>query len=57
MDARAVGAHDEEYPPWAWVEKGSWNLQRDSRVVRQRVHPHIRKKVQSFATFSFDCCK
>lgn len=50
VEARAVGAHDKEYIPWAWEEKRPQSLQRDGRVIRQRLPLHIKKKVQSSAT-------
>lgn len=37
VGTRALGAGDKECLPWAWVEKGPQSLQRDSRVIRQRL--------------------
>lgn len=50
VEAKAVGSHDKEYIPWFWEEKRLQSLQKDGRVVRQRLHLHIKKKVQRFAT-------
>lgn len=50
VEAKAVGPHDKEYIPWFWEEKRLQSLQKDGRVVRQRLHLHIKKKVQRFAT-------